>query len=313
MLIQSCFFTHSLKDINLYNSSSIVFSLILFLVSGSIFGQSSEEYVGALKLNDSTAIPYKIIFEENDGEISGYSITDFSGDHETKSNIKGTYDSNEKMLSFYETGIVYTKSTFVENDFCFIHLEPTKFKLGRTNSLKTNFLGKFSDGTKCIDGEIYLNEIERIEKAVAKLSKKVNKSRRVNDSLKESFNKVSIMDSLRLNVLKKEQTTTFFTKENSVQLSVFDGEVMDDDIITIIVDKKFLLKSHVSTSEKKVFTINLDNDVTNIKFISESIGSLGLNTTMLELTDAEKNKIEAITELNKGEMTEINVVKLRRE
>jgi hypothetical protein len=69
----------------------------------------------------------------------------------------------------------------------------------------------------------------------------------------------------------------------------------------------------VSTSEKKVFTINLDNDVTNIKFISESIGSLGLNTTMLELTDAEKNKIEAITELNKGEMTEINVVKLRRE
>lgn len=300
----------SVKSMPLVNTKTIVFTVIMLFLNLSVFAQDSYEYVGALKLNDSTAIPYKIYFEENEGKVSGYSITDISGEHETKSSIKGEYDEDDKTLSFHETGIVYTKSTFVENDFCFIHLEPTKFKLGRTKSFKADFLGKFSDGTKCINGEIFLNAFERVEKVVKKLSKKVNRSRKIEDSLKQKFNNVSIMDSLKLNVLKREETTTFFTKSNTIELSIFDAKIIDDDIISVMVNEEYLLDSHVATREKKILKIKLDKKKTNIVLISESIGKLGVNTTMIELKDSNDNRIEAITKLKKGEVTKINVIKL---
>ena len=95
---------------------SFFVSFFFFLVS---FSQNKHEYVGGVKLSDTILISYKIKFTESDGEVKGYSITDIGGEHETKSNIFGEYDVDNKVLSFRETGIVYTKSTVSQNDFCF--------------------------------------------------------------------------------------------------------------------------------------------------------------------------------------------------
>ena len=51
-------------------------------------------------------------------EFIGYSITDISGEHETKNIITGSLNKKNNMLSFSEQEIVYTKSTVNENSFC---------------------------------------------------------------------------------------------------------------------------------------------------------------------------------------------------
>lgn len=274
----------------------------------SAFGQNSNEYIGAIKLNDSTALTYKIEFEENNGKISGYSVTDFGGEHETKSSIKGTYNDKDNMLSFYETGIVYTKSIFVKNDFCFIHFQPTSFKLGKTKSFKGTFLGKFNDGVECINGEIFLNAIEKIEKLESKLTKKVNNSKKVSDSLKAQYNNVKIMDSINLNILKKDQVTSIFTKSKSVKFYIYDGGKIDNDVITIQKDGKVILFKHQISEKKELIEVPVTANTTRITIIAESTGTIGTTTAIIEVKD-DSNDIKTLTSLNKGEKTEIDILK----
>lgn len=284
--------------------------LLCFVPLSFLFAQESMEYFGILRINEETVLTYRIIFEENDGEISGYSFTDFGGDHETKSNVLGTYDKDKNELYFYESGIIYTKSSFLKNDFCFVHLVPANFKLGKTKAFKGDFEGKFKDGTKCVDGLVVLQAVERVEKLVNKITKKVNKSKKVDADLKEQFNSVNVMDSLKLNILKHGQKTSFFTKSNTVTLRIFDAAKVDNDITTIYLNDKVLLQSHVSTNEVKILKIPVANDMTEVKLYSESIGTIGLNTTIVEILD-DDNEIQAMTNLKKDDSTIINIVKLK--
>ena len=119
--------------------------LILFIFSflNFCFSQEKHEYVGGVKLNDSTIISYKIFFKEVTGKVYGYSVTDLRGEHETQSNIFGEYDKKSKELSFRETGIVYTKSPVSQDDFCFLNVTVKNFVFGKTKSFKSKFVGLF--------------------------------------------------------------------------------------------------------------------------------------------------------------------------
>ena len=80
-----------------------------------------------------------INFVERNGEVKGYSVTDIGGEHETRSNIFGEYDKEKKILNFREVGIVYTKSTISQNDFCFLNTSFKNFVFGKTKKVKANF------------------------------------------------------------------------------------------------------------------------------------------------------------------------------
>ena len=77
-----------------------------FFFSLSIKAQTYEFY-GVLKLNGKSeeAISYRLIFDEKNGKIKGYSITDITGNHETKNLVDGYYDTDKKYLRFKEKNI----------------------------------------------------------------------------------------------------------------------------------------------------------------------------------------------------------------
>ena len=72
------------------------FFLIFLLNYQLLFAQLDHEFIGAVKLNDSTVISYLINFSENNGNVTGYSITDLLGPDETKNIIEGKYDAQTK-------------------------------------------------------------------------------------------------------------------------------------------------------------------------------------------------------------------------
>ena len=91
----------------MFNKSKyFVFILTLLLFSEVIYAQNEQEYLGIIKLNDSSFISYRLNLLENNNLISGYSITDIGGDHETKSNITGEFNDETNILSFKEVGII---------------------------------------------------------------------------------------------------------------------------------------------------------------------------------------------------------------
>ena len=133
--------------------------MLVLLSYSHVYCQNEIEYLGVIKLNDSSLISFGLNIIEKDGEISGHSLTDMGGDHETKSTITGTYSKKDNRLFFKEVGIIYTKSEVPDFDFCFIHFSGRIRDINKIKNLSGAFKGLFSDGTSCIDGEIRMKSV----------------------------------------------------------------------------------------------------------------------------------------------------------
>ncbi len=281
--------------------------LILCVVSSS-FSQNKYEYVGGIKLNDSLVIPYRITFNENKGEVKGFSVTDLGSEHETRSNIFGEYNEKNKTLSFREVGIVYTKSPVSQNDFCFLNTTIKNFVFGKTKKAKANFVGLFSDYMQCINGEILLNSVEKTEKRIQKVVTKINRSKKIADSVKQRLVGLDIMSNFKMNVLKKNGTLSIFTDAKAIQLTIFDGGKLDGDRVSIIQDGTFLLNEYEATKTKKVLVIAIENKKTTLQIKAHNEGTIAPNTVIVEIDDG-KNNIKALSNLKEGEITTMHIYK----
>ncbi|MFI0429434.1 hypothetical protein [Mariniflexile sp. HMF6888] len=282
--------------------------LLAFSLGNVCFSQNQHEYFGAIILSDSISITCKINISEKDGEVKGYSLTDLGGEQETRSNIFGEYDKNKKELSFRETGIVYTKSPISQNDFCFMNVTIKNFVFGKTTQVKTKFLGLFYDNTKCISGELFFNAIEKVEARLSKVSKKIEKTNRISDSIKEKINPIKIMDSLNMNILRKNQTLSVFTKAKKINLIIYDGGKQDGDKITIIANGKVILNSYQADKTKRIIPIEINNNKMSIIIKANNEGSISPNTVVVEIDD-NSNYIKALSNLKVNETTQIDILK----
>ncbi|SEQ37106.1 hypothetical protein SAMN05421824_1476 [Hyunsoonleella jejuensis] len=279
-----------------------------FFVSSVVNTQNKFDYVGGVKLNDSLIITYKVNFEENKGQVKGYSITDIGGEHETRSNIFGEYNKDEKTLSFREIGIVYTKSPISQNDFCFLNTTLKNFVFGKTKKVRANFIGLFSDNTECINGELILSTQEKAEQRVQKVVNKINNSKKITDSVKQKLNEFNLMNVLKMNILKKDQTLSIFSKSSSIKLIVFDGGKLDGDEINIMINGETILNNYRANKSEKIIVLELKNKKTSIVIKANNEGEIAPNTVVVKLDDGT-NEIKALSNLQTGETTQIDILR----
>ncbi len=280
------------------------FFSFFFLFSFSLFAQNDYEYFGAIKLNDTSVISYKVLFQEKMGVITGYSITDLGGKHETKSELSGAYDAKNKILKLNEKGIVYTKSPITQDDFCFIHFTSKKFSLGRSKLLEGTFEGLFSDRTKCIDGSIKMTAIDKIVKRTKKITKKIISSKRINDSIKQRVNPIKLFDSLNMNILRKNETLSVFAKSKTLSLVIYDGGKEDGDRISLYLDNKIVLNNYEIKNTKKIIPLTIVGKKLNLKIVALNNGSIAQNTVVLKLLEKGR-EIDILSSLKKGESSQI--------
>lgn len=279
--------------------------LFLFFFINISFSQTYYEYVGAIKLNDTSLITYQIKFTELNGKISGHSITDVGGLHETKSNLYGIYNEVEKFIEFKEKDIVYTKSTIIEEDFCFVNFKSSRYKIGN-NKIEGQFKGLFPDNTECINGDILLSTKEKMEKRLAKVQRVISKTKKIPDSLRENYNVVKIMDSVGMNMLRKKQVLSVFSKSKAITLVVLDGGKVDDDNIDITVGDKTVLRNFKLSKTEKSIPIVLNAEKTSIVLKANNVGTISTNTAVIELY-VDGHKIRALTNLKAQETTQIDI------
>ena len=293
----------------MFNKSKyFVFILILLLFSEVIYAQNEQEYLGIIKLNDSSFISYRLNLLENNNLISGYSITDIGGDHETKSNITGEYNDKTNMLSFKEVGIIYTKSEVSDYDFCYINFEGKYKNINSKKNIEGKFIGLYNDGSNCINGEIKLRNIEKIEKKAEKIDKLIQKSKRVDKTIKSSVSVTQTLDSLKMNILKPNQNLTMFSASYELKLNIYDAGKVDGDKINIYVNGAIFLRNYIVDKNIKQLIIPLNSKSTLIEVVALNTGTISPNTAKIEIVD-QKNNINTLTRLKKGEKTSITIVK----
>jgi hypothetical protein len=288
------------------------FFLVLFLFlfnTSNIFSQTEQEYYGVLKLNDTAFITYKLNLIEKFGLISGHSITDIGGEHETKSSIKGFYNSKTNNLIFKEEEIIYTKSKITEYDFCFVHFDGSLKEISSKKNIKGKFSGRYSDNTSCIDGEILLNNVEKIEKKIEKVEKFIKKTKKIDEETKSKINIRKTLDSLKTNILRSNQNLSMFSRDSELRILILDAGKVDGDRINVYINDTLILKNYTVTKEPKKIIIPLKSKFTNVKFQALNTGEISPNTAKIELIDS-KNNIRTISSLSKNEKTSITIIKI---
>lgn len=290
----------------------LFFGLVLFLFGFSIIASAQEdyEYLGVIKLNDTSYISYKIAFKEVDGLLSGYSVTDIGGTHETKSFISGFFDAEENSINFYESGILYTKSPVVQDDFCFVHFEGRLKQLDDRQGIEGAFEGLYSSGERCINGNISLLNFRKILKRARRLDNKIDRMKLISKEKRDKVNLVQELDSVNMNVIKKGERLNVFSKSDAVSLVIFDAGQEDGDRISILVNGVTVLNNYTVSRLEKMIRIPLDNDETKVKIMALNNGTIGSNTVKVDI-DSGGGIIETITNLNGGESAELVFIRSR--
>jgi hypothetical protein len=286
--------------------------LIIFLLFLTQFSTAQDQYefLGVLRLNgDKTeVISYRLVFVENKGVISGYSITDLYGQHETKNAIEGTFNKSKNTIKFRESDILYTKSTIGPESFCYVNFEG-KVNIDKTNAkIDGDFKGLFENKKKCIDGNLTLVSLKKIEKTVNLVAKKMEKSKKVDNETKEKFNPLKMLDSLKINKLSKDENLNVFWKGTKLKLQIWDSGQEDEDIINLYHNDKLLLKNYTLVNKKLEIDIVLNAKENIFRIIAVNEGLIAPNTAQILLID-EMRVFELMSNLKKGESSTISIIK----
>ena len=266
----------------------------------NLYGQTYE-YLGLLKLADSSLIPLRLDFKETNGMIKGYSYTDLNGQHETKASIIGRYDDKEDLLEFREVDIIYTKSDIQQLDFCNVYFTGKMRRLNGRSKIDGTFKGYYDDLTSCIDGELVMTAAEKIQKRTEKFQKRVNRMNRIPDSVKQKVQMDKMFNRYAKNDLKGGERLNIFWKEAYLKLIIWDDGEVDGDQIDLTINGNKILSAYSPVAQKKELELTLKDPVNTISLKAVSLGRKPPNTAKIQLMKKNGEIIDLASNLQVGE------------
>ena len=269
------------------------FSLSLFFIlSNFSFAQNQHDLMGALFVDDARPISYRLIFEENKGQINGYSITGIGTNFETKSELSGKFNGDSLFLTEFQ--VLSTLSEEPISNFCFIDLKAQLKGSKKKQSFEGVFMGRFLDGKECASGKVVFAE-------KAKLEKKMKQVQKVHELIGDKKQENKLVK------LASDETYEIFWYSDKFKVHLWDSSVEDNDRITLIINGKRVLDNEVMRSKKKKISHTLQKGTNIIQLFAENEGRAPHNTTRVELID--KNTKHAIfSKLKVGKKVTFKVV-----
>ncbi len=287
----------------------ILLFFAFILLSAKTFSQSTNDFdfIGTLILEDKTLITYRLNFQIEDNIVSGYSYTDLNGQDETKSKIRGTYDKRNKSIKFSESDILYTKSKELSDIFCFVNTDAKIVMKKNKNSIKGNFVGLYNDRDTCATGEILLVSLQDAFERVEKMTKRIQKIKRIDSVKKSQITTSKIMRKFKSNMLKENDVLSVYWKSKRFIMEIWDNGKEDGDLISIKFNDTKILERYAIKNKKKIIEIELKEGKNVIELIADSNGEIPPNSAQVILKDGEiVHKLS--TYLDEGKKTKINII-----
>jgi hypothetical protein len=261
--------------------------LAFCFLSFHVHGQSELDLMGFLFVENARPISYRMILEEEDGVLNGYSITGIGTNFETKSELFGSV--RKKKIELKEFQILSTFSEEPISSFCFLEFsaEPEKKK-----SYVGTFIGRYPDSTICAQGKIVFAE-------KAKIEKKIKQVQKIQDLVtKKADNKLVVLKS------GEEHIINWQSKKLKMQL--WDSALEDNDRMTVLINGEKILSNKKMLSKKEIINYRLIDGENIVEIIADSEGDRANNTTRIELID-KKTKHAILSELQVGKKITIKI------
>jgi len=272
--------------------------ILSILITFNYIGLSQihSVYIGTIISSNNNPISYKLDFTEDNGIISGYSITNIGTNDETKSKIIGTYISSEKTLHIKETEILTTNSQEPLENFCFIEMKLEKKGIFGSKRLEGEFNGYFLNKKKCAIGRIIMIEEKKLRKIKKKIKKKIELNKR--ERVKEEEEEI---------LMKSGEKFTFDSENKKITLLIWDANKEDGDKIDLLLNSVTILSNYETKNKARKIRIKLEDGKNIIEVKATNEGINPPNTSRIELIDGKtKYTVDVQLQHDKNITIEIN-------
>lgn len=287
------------------NFKTFFFIAILLANFTSVISQSKNttyDFFGG-KIAKNKTVFYRLLFQIDNGEVSGYAFTDEQGTLETKSIIHGTFNAKNNQIIFSETNKLITKSKQSANERCYlsgtITIELNK-NISKINGTFTEFT---NSGQKCQNGKIKILSLdsslklkEKIEKEKLIVKKiKVSKKIKANEPILPNFTSEEKI------TIKDDEEVSIFWNSDTFKLDIWDDAKEDNDKITVQFNDEVILDNHTLKNKKESIELTLNKGENKIIFTANNTGLIANNTARVDLFDDNmKHQIVTQLKLNKS-------------
>ena len=253
-----------------------------------LVAQSEYDYMGFLFLENARPISYRMIFDADEEQINGYSITGIGTNFETMSEISGTF--TKKQIEVKEFQVISTLSEEPISRFCFV-----EFSAQRTNkkAFQGDFKGYYLNGEVCASGTILFSEKAKLEKQLNRVQKVQEVITKRNDN--------------QLTVLKSGDVHAIDWESSKFKMQMWDSAIEDNDRMTVIINGEKILSNYPMQNKKKSITYKLLEGENTVQIIAENEGEIVNNTTRIELIDKD-NKHAILSELQVGKKITLKLI-----
>ena len=272
---------------------------ILITFNYIALSQSHSVYIGTIISSNNNPISYKLDFTEDNGIISGYSITNIGTNDETKSKIIGTFISSEKTLHIKETEILTTNSQEPLENFCFIEMKLEKKGIFGSKRIEGEFNGYFLNKKKCARGRIIMIEEKKLKKIKKKIKKKIALNNRERVEKEEKEEEEILM--------KSGEKFTFNSESKKITLLIWDANKEDGDKIDLLLNSVTILSNYETKNKARKIRIKLEDGKNIIEVKATNEGINPPNTSRIELIDGKtKYTVDVQLQHDKNITIEIN-------
>jgi len=290
------------------NNVFIFYFITLCCQAFSVHAQNYA-FEGALMLNGQKTKPisYRIDFTLSNGVISGHSITDLFGPHETKNEIKGTYSPADGGINFREEAIVYTKSPLQRETFCFVRFSGKVQTDSGIARVKGAFTGLYKNQQPCARGSLMMLGSASVQQLLAEFTNKINQTEKGKNHKYADASLVQLYDSLQSRRLNAGENLSVFVHQDSMILTFRDKFLEDGDVINFFHNNKPLLTGYRVTAIPRQMSIALHSgeNVFTLEAVHE--GTRPPNTAVVAITGA--SQVEFQSNLKKGQKATVRIVR----
>lgn len=244
--------------------------IIIFLFFQSQL--NAEEYVGSVILSDSTIYTFELNLIINKENITGYSLTNYGTNSETKSSIEGTFDKTKNVYEIIEKKIIYTKSKESIKNFCHLRIGLSEKGSYKSKRLEGEFIGYYDNNKKCAEGKIILFKKEKLKKIEKKINKRIKKS--TNNKSEHNNKKIT---------LKKDDKFYIETSKKYVSIRVWDPNLEDNDMILMKFNDDLILENYSTKNKPKKRRVKLSKGRNTLLISAINEGDNPPNTSAIEL------------------------------
>ena len=255
--------------------------IIIFLFFQSQL--NAEEYVGSVILSDSTIYTFELNLIIDKENITGYSLTNYGTNSETKSSIEGTFDKTKNVYEIIEKQIIYTKSKESIKNFCHLRIDLSEKGSYKSKRLEGEFIGYYDNNKKCAEGKIILFKKEKLKK--------------INKRIKKSTNNKSEHNNKKI-TLKKDDKFYIETSKKYVSIRVWDPNLEDNDMILMKFNDDLILENYSTKNKPKKRRVKLSKGRNTLLISAINEGDNPPNTSAIELkVDSQIYHVETKLEI----------------